>query len=77
MSDIINFLVACDGHTGINYWHTDSMPEENFSLVMSDDGGYSSILMNEEVWDKMKKEVDRLIQEQKEYFAKKKSTTEK
>ena len=63
MSTLINETVASDGDAVLAVWCTDNTPKGNFNLVLGDGGGYSSILMNKEVWEQMKKDVDKHFEE--------------
>lgn len=62
MSEAVNEKLVEDAGTKISFWkpHKD---KRYFHLVLSDEGGYSSVIMTKEMWDGMKAKVDKLIEE--------------
>lgn len=44
----------------LGFWYTG---DNYFALVLSDDGGYSSIVVNKKDWENIKVQVDELVKE--------------
>lgn len=63
IDEVVSEQVARDGHAEISFWAAKpNVFPGVFSLVMSDGGGYSSVLMTTKCWREMKAKVDVLIE---------------
>ena len=57
--NIVNEIVMDDGDTQMMFWlHEGLAKMQAFSLVVRDGGGYSSLLVTKNCWEKFKQEVE-------------------
>lgn len=64
----VNELLVTDGDSSISYWVPESLHKgKNFFFTVADDGGYSSVLMNKDAWEQMKKKVDELFEKDEKW----------